>query len=239
MYDSVSSIIIRASAPTRFVDYAHAWGMICTEADTPSQALTLLREAAQLAQPFDVIILDSQVPGMDGLALAKVIKSDPHIASVKVIMFTSLAKRGDAKIAQDLGFSGYLVKPVRHAQLYACLKLVMGHARDASPGVSPARLVTRHQVAEAGGSESRRPGTGGGKTTLSTRSLPSGRLQNLGYKCDVAANGVEAIQALLSLPYDVVLMDCQMPELDGFQATLRIANARKRENYKRISRLLG
>ena len=206
--------------------YAQAWGMICTETDSPSQALSVLREAAQLAQPFDVIIFDSQVPGMDGLSLAKVIKSDPSIASVKVIMFTSLAKRGDAKIAQDLGFSGYLVKPVRHAQLYACLKLVMGHARDASPGASSARLVTRHQVTEA---EAR---IRGGRVLVvednTMNQIVAVRLlQNLGYKCDVAANGVEAIQALLSLPYDIVLMDCQMPELDGFQATLRIRELEK------------
>ncbi len=206
--------------------YAQAWGMICTETDTPSQALSVLREAAQLAQPFDVIIFDSQVPGMDGLTLAKVIKSDPLIASVKVIMFTSLAKRGDAKVAQDLGFSGYLVKPVRHAQLYACLKLVMGHARDASSGVSPARLITRHHVTEA---EAR---IIGGRILVvednTVNQIVAVRLlQNLGYKCDVAANGVEAIQALLSLPYDVVLMDCQMPELDGFQATRRIRELEK------------
>lgn len=220
-----------AANRTLLCHYAHAWGMACTETDRPSEALSLLREAAQRAQPFDVIIFDSQMPGMDGLALAKAIKGDPHIASVKMIMLTSLAKRGDAKVAQALGFAGYLVKPVRHAQLYACLKLVMGHAHDAGPRVASARLVTRHQATEA---EAR---TRGGRVLVvednAVNQLVAVRLlQNLGYKSDVAANGVEAIEALLRLPYDLVLMDCQMPELDGFQATQRIRELEKTGEVK-------
>ena len=220
-----------ASHRTLLRHYAHAWGMACTETERPSEALSLLREAAQRAQPFDVIIFDSQMPGMDGLALAKAIKGDSHIASVKMIMLTSLAQRGDAKVAQAVGLAGYLVKPVRHAQLYACLKLVMGPAPDAGPSVASMPLVTRHQATEA---EAR---TRGGRVLVVEDNVVNQivavrLLQNLGYKSDVAANGLEAIEAVLRLPYDVVLMDCQMPELDGFEATHRIRELEKTGDLK-------
>ena len=200
--------------------YAHAWGMACTETGSSSEALALLRAAAQRSAPFDVIILDGQMPDMDGLALAQAIKSDAKLAAVQIILLTSIAKRGDTRIAQAVGIGGYLTKPVRQAQLYACLKLVMERAHDPQRNDAPAPPVTRHQVIET---EARSRGRVLVVEDNAVNQMVAVRLlQNLGYKSDVAANGLEAIEALRRLPYDVVLMDCQMPELDGYEATQRI-----------------
>jgi CheY-like chemotaxis protein len=210
--------------------YAYAWGMACTETDSPLEALTLLRAAAERSAPFDVIILDSQMPGMDGLALAHAIKNDPQVAGVQIILLTSMAKRGDARLAQAEGIAGYLTKPVRQGQLYACLKLVLERAHEPQSSVGSIPPVTRHHVAEA---EARSRGRVLVVEDNVVNQMVAVRLlHNLGYKSDVAANGLEAIEALLRLPYDLVLMDCQMPELDGYEATQRIRALEKSGELK-------
>ncbi|MGZ8423256.1 MAG: response regulator, partial [Nitrospira sp.] len=185
----------------------------------------------------DVIILDSHMPGMDGMALAQAIKTDPRIASVQTILLTSMAQRGDAKLAQSVGIAGYLTKPVRQAHLYACLRLVMGRADDSQGHVASAPPVTRHQVTET---EARSRGRVLVVEDNAVNQMVAVRLlQNLGYKSDVAANGLEAIEALLRLPYDLVLMDCQMPELDGYEATRRIRELERTGELKKQTPIIA
>jgi signal transduction histidine kinase/CheY-like chemotaxis protein len=200
--------------------YAHTWGMVCTETASPSEALDLLHAAAERMEPFEVIILDSHMPGMDGLALAQAIKGDPQIAAVQTILLTALAQRGEAKRAQSAGIAGYLTKPVRQAHLYDCLKLVLGRAHNAPCRATSTPPVTRHLVAEMAARSRGRVLVV--EDNAVNQMVAVRLLQNLGYKSDVAANGLEAIEALLRLPYDLVLMDCQMPDMDGYEATRRI-----------------
>ncbi|MCC2644007.1 MAG: putative Histidine kinase (modular protein) [Nitrospira sp.] len=208
--------------------YAEAWGMTCAETDRPSEALSILFNAARSLEPFDLVILDSQMPHMDGFALAQAIKAQPAIASLKIILLTAMGQRGEAKVARAAGIAGYLTKPVRHAQLYACLRLVMGQAPDLPSG--PESLVTRHHAREAVARSRGRILVV--EDNVVNQKVAVRLLENLGYKADVAANGLEAIDALHRLPYDVVLMDCQMPELDGFEATRRIRELEERREIK-------
>lgn len=188
-------------------------------AENGTAALALLRKTAQNGTPFDLAIIDMHMPGMDGLQLGKTIREEPALAHTKLILLTSMGRRGDAKLAHSAGFSGYLTKPVRKAHLYDCLRLVMGQSQSLSPNdhadsASPA-LITRHQVAEV-------------RAQLLllvvddnaiNQKVAVKMLEKLGYRINVAGNGKEALLALARQTYHLVFMDCQMPELDGFETT--------------------
>ena len=199
--------------------HASAWKMPYDSAEDGPSALALLRRAAGDGQPFDLAIMDMQMPGMDGFELGRTIKADPGLAHTRLVLLTSIGRRGDAKIAHDLGFSGYLTKPVRKSLLYDCLRLVMGRTSTASPAAdaepSSPPLITRHQVAEVQAQQ----------RLLVVDDNPVNQkvavkmLEKLGYRVDVASNGKEGLLALARHPYILVFMDCQMPELDGFETT--------------------
>jgi two-component system sensor histidine kinase/response regulator len=218
-----------ATSRTLLRHYAEAWGMTWAEADRPSEALSMLLKAAVGPTPFDLVILDSQMPEMDGLALASAIKAEPVLASLKIILLTARGQRGEAQVARAAGIAGYLTKPVRHTQLYACLRMVMGQPHDRPSGTES--LVTRHNAKEAAaGSRGRLLVV---EDNVVNQKVAVRLLENLGYKADVAASGLEAIDALRLLPYDMVLMDCHMPEMDGFDATRRIRELETRGDSNR------
>jgi CheY-like chemotaxis protein len=194
--------------------------MAHASAERAESALATMRAAAANGAPFEWGILDLQMPDTDGMQLARQIKADPALAATRLVLLTSLARRGDAKVAQRAGFTGYMTKPVRKSQLYDCLRLVMGHAAPSETCASePARkaapLITRHQVAEVRS-----------QTTLLVvddnpvnQKVAVKMLEKLGHRVDVAGNGKEALAALARHSYQLVFMDCQMPEMDGFETT--------------------
>jgi PAS domain S-box-containing protein len=193
--------------------------LACESAEGGVQALDVLRNAAQRGEPFDLAILDLQMPDMDGLELARRIKAESPISPTRLILLTSLGRRGDAKAAQDAGIAAYLTKPIRQSQLYDCLSLVIAHSSQAAAGTaqSPAPLITRHSLSEVQAQSRRR--------ILIAEDNPVNQkvavkmIEKLGYRVDVAGNGREAIEALERIPYAIVFMDCHMPEMDGFEAT--------------------
>jgi PAS domain S-box-containing protein len=237
--------VVDDTATNRMVlrHYAKAWGMIYAETDRASEVLPMLREAARAGQPFDLLILDLEMPGMDGLELAARIRAEDRLSSLKLVFLTSMARRGEAKSACEAGIAGYLTKPVRQAQLYACLRSAMGQATTNSPAgdleirTPPSRPVTERRASEA----ERR-------TTIRlliaednpvNQKVAVRMLDKLGYKADVVANGLEAIDALLRFPYEAILMDCHMPELDGFEATRRIRELEGRGDLKSYTRIIA
>ena len=207
--------------------YAEKWGVRCLMAEDGQQALTRLRAAAVRDDACNLAIIDMHMPGMDGLELARAIKADPALASTRLVLLTSHGQRGDAKAAQTAGYAAYLTKPVHESQLRDCLATVLnppaqaGAVAERANDQTPAsELVTRHSLAET-------------KTLVSARILvaedniinqkvTTRMLEKLGYRVDVAANGLEALHALSRIRYAAVLMDCQMPEMDGLQATVAI-----------------
>ncbi len=195
------------------------YGMDAVCAADAEAGLTLLREAANGSRPFDVALIDFQMPGSDGVGLGQRIAKDGKLTKTRLVLLTSSGQRGDAQRCAELGFAAYLLKPVTRHDLVDCLELVM-----AAPGESwhthSQPIVTRHQVRTARAHDGRR--------ILLTEDNPVNQkvarvvLEKLGYRVDAVENGREAVKAWESGRYDLILMDCQMPELDGYEATREI-----------------
>jgi len=207
----------------------YIWGIRCRGAGGGDEALTLLRSADSEGAPFDLAILDYHMPDIDGLQLAGLIKADPSLSGVRLIMLSSVGIRGDGRKARETGISGYLTKPVRRDVLYESIAAVMGIRDPAVEG----KLVTRHSVAGT-------PEKIDGRILLVednrvNQEVTLGILSVFGCRADVAGNGREALVAIAAGEYDLVLMDCQMPVMDGYEAT-RILRAReKKTGGKRLA----
>jgi PAS domain S-box-containing protein len=200
----------------------HSWGMTCDVTTQGAEALHMIKAAAARKRPYDLGILDMQMPDMDGLELARAIKADPANDGLKLVMMTSMAQRGHAAQSEQVGLAGYLTKPVRQSQLYDCLRTVMG---PPSPHPPPAahqtpRIVTAHSMREA--KDLRRPRVLLAEDNQTNQMAAVRMLEMLGYQVDVAVNGIEAVAACRDVDYGIVLMDNQMPEMDGMTAAREI-----------------
>jgi PAS domain S-box-containing protein len=227
----VRVLVVDDNATNRLLitELLKSWGCRFEEEAEPGNALDKLKEAAHSGDPFQVALLDMLMPGMDGMELGRRIKASPKLAQTRLILVTSLGQRGDATRLKEIGFSGYLPKPVRQNQLRDSLMLVMG--QQLSPGgSSESAIVTRHTVAEAAKNRMRILLA---EDNVSNQQVAQAILKKLGYHADVVGNGREALKALEDIPYDLVLMDCQMPEMDGYNATTVIRDPRSQvQNHK-------
>jgi len=192
-----------------------AEGVKVDEASMASDGLAALRRAAQKRAPYDLAILDVQMPDMDGFQLATAVRQDKALTRTKLLMLTSAGQRGDGERCRELGIRGYLTKPLSRADLVEALGTVLaGPAEDAStPDV-----VTRHTIAESRASL---------RVLLAednpvNQQVAVAMLVKRGHEVHVVGNGREAVDAVAERAYDVVLMDIQMPEMDGFEATKAI-----------------
>ena len=179
-----------------------------------AKGLELLRNAHRAGDPYHVVLLDMQMPGMDGEQTARAIKSDPAVKDTKILILTSMGHRGDASRLEALGCSGYLLKPVKQQLLFDAVVAVLGREENQGPG-----LITRHTL-----SEQRKFGS---RILLAednpiNQKLAVVLLQKAGYSVDAVENGAQALEKVQTSHYNVVLMDVQMPEMDGLEATQKI-----------------
>jgi two-component system, sensor histidine kinase and response regulator len=196
-----------------------AWDMIGAQTGSGEQALDMLKAAARKV-PFDLVVVDL----IEGFGLARRIKSDPNISSVKIVLLPSLGQHMHAEFAREVGIAAYMQKPVRPSELYNCLLEVVVEAA-ANGELSEAVEPTSSQSVSFDGR---------GKAVASnTRILVVednalnmeivlDQLVSLGYTADSASNGIEAVEAIKVQKYDIVLMDRDMPEMDGVEATAEI-----------------
>lgn len=215
---NVRILYVDDNATNRYILNKMLTGFGCRAASAASgaEALELLRAAHREGDPFRVVLLDMQMPGMDGEQTARAIKSDPVGNNVAVVILTSMGERGDAARLEALGCSGYLHKPIKQKLLSDTLAALLGQ-QPQRPGTG--RLVTRHTIAEQKHRE--------GRILLAednpvNQKLAVILLQKAGFSVDAVDDGSQAVQFAQKGQYGAILMDVQMPELDGFEATRRI-----------------
>ncbi len=185
----------------------------------------------------DSAILDMEMPGMDGLGLARRIKEDPSISSTRLMMMSSVGRRGETEEARRAGIEAYLTKPVRQSRLYDTITTIMATPEgDAPTREEGKRLVSHHGLKEASARSHAHVLVA--EDNAVNQKVAVKMLERLGYRADVAANGLEAVEALSRIPYSAVLMDVQMPEMDGYEATMAIrrreyAEAQQGETHRR------
>src|SRR6185503_12711600 len=230
VFAGVRALVVDDNPTNRKVlhHYLRAWHLDNEDTADGAEALGRLREAAALNRPFQLVITDLRMPEMDGLMLARAIKADQQIPRVKVILATSLGRRLSDQEMRECGLAECLFKPLKQAQLFHCLATLISDKGtqkvtevDHSPKlIGPSqRMHLRILVAE---------------DNAVNQKVALQQLRKLGYTADVVASGLEAVESVERIPYDVVLMDCQMPEMDGYEATRWI---RQREQENRLPRL--
>ena len=217
------------------VRHATAWGMSVSEAHNGADAMAMLRAAADEARAYGIALLSLQHPREDAMALARSINADPAIApSVKLVLIPPKGVLGDAREARETGIAAYLPRPVEGDELLRCLISVMGKSTGVSDLPEPPRLplVTRHTLLE-------QRTAAGSRILVTDDNLVSQQvtrllIEKLGYVVETASNGVEAVQAASRGDFALILMDCQMPVMDGYTATAEIRRVEGAERHTPI-----
>ncbi len=202
------------------------WGMDPTAVEGALPALEQLQAAAAEGRPFRLVVTDVNMPEVDGFGLASRIKDDPGFSNPVIMMLSSSGFRGDSARCRELGLSAYLTKPVKQSQLLDAIMMALGTPADKA---AEAPLITRHTLAPMRS----RFAILLAEDNIINQKLAVRILEQRGHKITVANNGREALEALDKAEFDLVLMDVQMPEMDGFQATAAI-RAKERQTGRHL-----
>lgn len=225
----VRVLVADASASERqlMAEVVRAWGCDVTQAENGIEVLDRVREGAAMGRPIAVAVVNMQLPGLDGEDLGRAIRADADLDSTLLMLTTDAGRPGDALRARELGYSAYLHKPLNVSQLYEALTEVTGRRHiDLPPANRP--LVTRHTLAEARRTRVRILLV---EDDLVNQLVTRSALNRVGYHVEIAASGREAIERTQDERWDLILMDLQMPDLDGCGATAAI-RARERGGWR-------
>jgi len=253
----VRALIVDDNATNQRVlqDMVVGWGCSVAIAAGAEEALVLLREVTDGSHPFDVILLDLNMPDTDGYDLARMVRADPLLAPVPMIMLTSSAQRGEAERSRQAGIVAYLTKPVRSAQLRSALDGALRSAPATAPSAASSHAPAPNGRAPASAEGARPEPTAAPGPALVSKEPHDGSaivllvednvvnqkvftaiMASLGYRLDVAVNGFEALEALDRNHYAAVFMDCQMPVMDGYETTAKL---RQREGHGRHTHVIA
>lgn len=215
-------LVVDETASNRQILHQHLqqWQIQADIASSAPEAMTIIQNASRSGVPYPLIIIDIDLPDTDGLSLAQSIKGEPQFADTRIIMLTTLLNRLNTTTMKATGISACLVKPLRQSRLLECLADVMSPSgaasarpMEADPGTSsrvPIGTVTRNvRVLLA-------------EDNVVNQRIALKQLKKLGFSADSVSNGNEVLAALQRVPYDIIIMDCQMPEMDGYEVTRRI-----------------
>ncbi len=213
----IRALIVDDNATNRRIlqYYLNSWGMRNSSVASGTEALSSLEMAFAEKDPFRIAILDYQMPEMDGVDLAWRIKSNPALASTHLVMLTSLGNRFTPERLQEIGLSHCLQKPVKQSELFNTLASVIAEAEQPilsssdTAEILPPQVTSDLRVLVA-------------EDNPVNQKVALRQLAKLGIQADAVSNGAEALEALARIAYDAVLMDCQMPEMDGYEATRAI-----------------
>ncbi|MEH2405345.1 response regulator [Nostoc sp.] len=220
-------LVVDDNATNRKIIYHQAtrWGMLVDQAASATTALQAIEEAAKQKNLYDIAVVDMQMPEIDGMTLGEQIKANSAIAGLPLVMLTSTNQRDEIQRALKIGFAAYLVKPVKPSRLLDTIMTILGTQmeQEESEVRSQELKLKNHQ----NNSNYHSPDSPKLRILLAEDNLVNQKvalkqLQSLGYSADVAGNGKEVLQLLEKIPYDLILMDCQMPVLDGFETTKEI-----------------
>ena len=195
------------------------WGMRPTAVDSGQAALTVMKQARNAGEPFFLVLLDAHMPGMDGFAVAEQIRRDAELADTKLMLLTSISQRGDTRRWRELGIAACLTKPIKQSDLLDAIMEVL----DMPPDAGRLSCVSRDSECES----RRRLHILLAEDNAVNQKLTVRMLQKRGHTTVVAGDGREALAALEKQSFDLVLMDVQMPEMDGFEATIAIREREK------------
>ncbi|HEY0456391.1 MAG TPA: PAS domain S-box protein [Verrucomicrobiae bacterium] len=210
------------------LDQLKHWKINAAEAVPDAQALSVTEQAAAAGRPFDLVLIDAGLKETGGLSLAQSIKANPATAAARIVIFTPLGRRLDPGVMQAMGISACLAKPVRQSRLFDSLVEVMSGSGELTISICEepekasynAHSISRHvRILLA-------------EDNMVNQRLALRQLKKLGFHADAVANGSEVLEAVQRIPYDIILMDCQMPEMDGYEVTLRIRQNDPDPNHK-------
>ncbi|RZB30641.1 MAG: hypothetical protein SRB1_02921 [Desulfobacteraceae bacterium Eth-SRB1] len=210
-------LIVDDNATNRFVfqEMTSLWGLLPEEAEDGYQALAMIDRAYDSGESYKLVLLDLQMPGLDGFAVARRIKEMSFGKNIPIILLTSLGQRGDVAHCREVGISGYLHKPVKQSELLDAIMMAMG-----SPEKEETPVITRHTIQEA----RMRLNILLAEDNPINQRLAQELLETRGHRVVLTSNGKEAVDAFEKERFDLILMDVQMPEMDGFEATRQIRN---------------
>jgi len=225
-------LIVDDNATNRMIfrEMTFSWGLMPEEAEDGEEALAELYNAFEAGSPYGLILLDVQMPGIDGFEVARKVMDAPYGAGLKTILITSLGRKGDADLCKELGISGYLLKPAKQSDLLDAIMMALGQHPD-----EEASLITRHTVQEV----RNRFDILLAEDNIVNQKLAGKMLEKRGHRVVIASNGRKAVDAFKAERFDLILMDVQMPEVDGMEATGEIRRIEDRRQKTAVRQAHG